>query len=121
MDNERRLGSANPVISTKDNRSWVFDQSSKLWRNIPSGTTRTVYPGKPLPVPEVTSVVKPFFIRNEKWFRIVIGRLSKKRNTVGFGNARAVWVLLDQVKKFQTARLVEQGLASVKVEVKKLL
>ena len=41
----------------------------------------------------------------DKWARIAIARLGRRRGTRGFGNARAVRTLFDQVNMLNTAAI----------------
>ena len=112
------LGSAtNPLISTTDNSSWIYDRYKKVWT---SGSRRQEhYPNKtPQKVDSAEKPTKEFTLSDLKWARIAMRRLGKGRGLTGFGNARAVRSFFDDVRRRQGERLTrayESGFAQVNI------
>jgi DNA replication protein DnaC len=50
---------------------------------------------------------QPFVVVDPKWSRIAMRRIGGKRNTSGFGNARAVRTFFDQCRQRQAARITK--------------
>jgi len=106
----------NPLISTKDNTSWLFDSSNNMWVCQGDMTRKCQYPGKPDVIPAVSKKVNPFKV-DDKWVRIAMRRLGKNRGKIGFGNARDVRNYFDLVKQRQANRLSEEKRRSKAVDV----
>jgi hypothetical protein len=112
-----QLGTAiNPLISRTDNSAWLYNRARKQWyKQADPSFVSEVYPGKPQPVKETSvTTAQPFTVTDEKWIRIAIRRLGKGRGKVGFGNARAVRILFDQVKGRQASRLAKLKMSGKK-------
>ena len=114
----RALGSdSNPLVSTTDNTSWLYDRYKKVWT---SGSLRKEqYPNKPQAVVDSSEKpIKQFSLSDMKWARIAMRRLGKGRGLTGFGNARAVRSFFDDVRRRQGERLTrahENGFAQVNI------
>lgn len=103
--NSPPLGTSNnPLISSIDNSSWLYNEGSKIWSSN-TALTRTMYPGKPLPAPAPLPSCLPFTVSDKKWSRIAIRRLASQRGTIGFGNARAIRNLIDTARGRQAERI----------------
>ena len=50
----------------------------------------------------------PFTVQDSKYVRIAVRRLSLQRGKTGFGNARAVRTIWDQVKSRQSGRVIAE-------------
>lgn len=96
----------NPVVDNK-NAKWQYDRASKSWFNDSNPVVRqTHYPGSPKPViPEKPA--KPFVVEDPKWSRVAMKRIGRLRNTVGFGNARAVKNVFDAAVNRHTQRIAD--------------
>jgi hypothetical protein len=105
------LGStSNPLISLSGNIAWLFDSWRNLWcQQNNSAVTRSQYPGLPAPVIDAAPK-SPFKVTNKKWSRIAIKRIGKMRGTIGFGNARSINNLFNQILKRQASRITKAKL-----------
>ena len=103
----RDLGSrSNPLISRATKTMWIYDRSKQHWYNLncPSEVS-TSYPGNTKSAHIDSSTA--FVVSDDKWLRIAIARLGRLRNTVGFGNARAVKNLFDLSHSRQVERITK--------------
>jgi SpoVK/Ycf46/Vps4 family AAA+-type ATPase len=99
----------NPVISTDTNTAWVHSAGKWLQQGNPSITSDS-YPGKAPPKKAVLPDVEqqPFRVEDQKYARIAMRRLGRRRGTDGFGNARAVRNHFDLCTKRQAVRIAKE-------------
>eukprot|EP00873_Tetraselmis_striata_P010686 jgi/Tetstr1/430950/TSEL_020706.t1 len=102
---------SNPVVSASGQR-WTYADGE--W-TAEGATPQEHYPGSPAPAaptPAPEAAIPrdiPFACASEKDLRIAVRRLGRGRGRPGFGNARAVRTLFEQVRSRQAQRLGGEG------------
>ena len=112
----------NPVVSRDTKTMWIFNRVENTWvdRDDPAKSQKH-FPGTAAPVPKQEKVDSPpFHASDPKWLRVAIGRIGRRRGTVGFGNARAVRVLFDISRRRQSERLTALRRAGYRPDIMEL-
>jgi Holliday junction resolvasome RuvABC ATP-dependent DNA helicase subunit len=99
-----QVGSASSPLVGQDGQMWT--ENGGVWSDD-SGKSQNHYPGDSPPSTKKLRRNFPFQC-DSSHLLIAIRRLGRRRSDKGFGNARAVRVLFDQVRDRQAARITEE-------------
>lgn len=104
----KRLGYAGSELVDPSGNFWEEDNGN--WFNLTTGSVQRHYPGEPSPSLASSRMWRqtPFHCSNEQDLLISIRRLGRQRGNRGFGNARAVRVLFEQVRDRQASRVTDE-------------
>lgn len=101
-----RVGTAPSTLVDENGNTWTEDDTG--WK-CSDGRVQGHYPSSPAPIKESKRVRRPKPFHCDKQHLVVaIKRLGRKRGDRGFGNARAVRVLFENIRDRQSLRITKE-------------
>ncbi len=113
----KRVGTrASELVDEKGNM-WINQSNTNSWKSD-VGSSQDHYPGSPAPLKSTKKNRRdPPFTCGDEDLEITIKRLGRRRGDRGFGNARAVRVLFENVKDRQAIRITKERRTNSRVDI----